>query len=154
MISQIKTVLFGQFCYALADGICDSSFLDGRGRHSWYLCYCIVCYIVTKNYKPILKRYKSKNNVRNGIAHDKVSAHPKAYECSMKREQLPTWIDYVICKENSKKDYLDKGLRERGKLCKHKITNQGCLTCGDYVCKNHWDSQEYKHKWNAPRNHH
>ena len=109
--------------------------------------YAIVCYIVTKNYKPILKRYKSKNNVRNGIAHDKVSAHPKAYECSMKREQLPAWIDYVICKENSKKDYLDKGLRERGKLCKHKITNQGCLTCGDYVCKNHWDSQEYKHKW-------
>ena len=27
------------------------------------------------------------------------------------------------------------------------MTNQGYLTCGDYVCKKHLDSQEYKHKW-------
>ena len=82
-------------------------------------------------------------------AYGRVSACPKVlYACSsMKREQSPTRTDCVICKENSKKEYPDKGLRERHKLCKHKMTNQGYLTCGDYVCKNHWDSQEYKHKW-------
>ena len=87
------------------------------------------------------------NTITYGIAHGKVSARPKVYECSMKREQLPTRTDCVICNENSKKQYPDKGVHKRRKLCKHIRTNQGCLHCGDAVCQKHWDSKEYKHKW-------